>query len=276
MSILKIIVIALEVLLLFNLLIFVHELGHFLAARWRGLKIDRFAIWFGKPIWKKKIGGVEYALGTIPAGGYVSLPQMATMEVIEGKGEPETGGAARSDPLFRGRDDDAPRLRKKGEIDLAYKTLNPSDIKDLSAKKDITLNKLPGPQIRYLCFETSKSVFKEKALRQAVGALVDRPDNPEGLLRSELAALLDGSERHGLPYRRFQDHLGRRKCGSGDEPPGEGRVRREEALPGRALVYPEPLRRFRGQYGQGPQIAVREVSGGEGYPEECRMGYVQG
>src|SRR2546422_887425 len=87
MSILKAIFIFLEVLLLFNLLIFVHELGHFLAARWRGLKIDRFAIWFGKPIWKARINGVEYALGTIPAGGYVSLPQMATMEAIEGKGE---------------------------------------------------------------------------------------------------------------------------------------------------------------------------------------------
>src|SRR5208283_4045810 len=87
MSTLKIILVALEVLLLFNLLIFVHELGHFLAARWRGLKIDRFAIWFGKPIWKKKINGVEYALGTIPAGGYVALPQMASMEAIEGKGE---------------------------------------------------------------------------------------------------------------------------------------------------------------------------------------------
>src|SRR3954451_4551840 len=87
MSIIKFIFIFLEVLLLFNLLIFVHELGHFLAARWRGLKIDRFAIWFGKPIWKTKINGVEYALGTIPAGGYVSLPQMATMETIEGKGE---------------------------------------------------------------------------------------------------------------------------------------------------------------------------------------------
>src|SRR5213080_3657311 len=87
MSVLKIVFIALEVLLLFNLLIFVHELGHFLAARWRGLKIDRFAIWFGKPIWKKKINGVEYALGTIPAGGYVALPQMATMEAIEGKSE---------------------------------------------------------------------------------------------------------------------------------------------------------------------------------------------
>src|SRR5512139_1848858 len=92
MSVINFIVILLEVLLLFNLLIFVHELGHFLAARWRGLKVERFAVWFGKPVWKKKINGVEYALGTIPAGGYVSLPQMASMELIEGKtdtsGEP--------------------------------------------------------------------------------------------------------------------------------------------------------------------------------------------
>src|ERR1700749_2273385 len=87
MTILRYIFIALEVVLLFNLLIGVHELGHFLAAKWRGLKVDRFAIWFGKPIWKKKIGGVEYALGWIPAGGYVALPQMATMEAIEGKSD---------------------------------------------------------------------------------------------------------------------------------------------------------------------------------------------
>ena len=87
MQVVKTAFIALEVLLLFNLLIFVHELGHFLAARWRGLKINRFAIWFGKPIWKKTINGVEYVLGSIPAGGYVALPQMATMETIEGKSE---------------------------------------------------------------------------------------------------------------------------------------------------------------------------------------------
>jgi regulator of sigma E protease len=87
MATLKIIFTVLEALLALNLLIFVHELGHFLAARWRGMKVERFAIWFGKPIWKKKINGVEYALGWIPAGGYVSLPQMATMEAIEGKTE---------------------------------------------------------------------------------------------------------------------------------------------------------------------------------------------
>ncbi|MEI8290919.1 MAG: RIP metalloprotease RseP [Verrucomicrobiota bacterium] len=85
MTFLHYLFIALEVVLVFNLLIGVHELGHFLAARWRGLKVERFAIWFGKPVWKKKIGGIEYALGWIPAGGYVSLPQMATMETIEGK-----------------------------------------------------------------------------------------------------------------------------------------------------------------------------------------------
>ncbi len=95
MTILHYIFIGLEVVLLFNLLIGVHELGHFLAAKWRGLKVDRFAIWFGKPIWKKKIGGVEYALGWIPAGGYVALPQMATMEAIEGKPE----DAAAAEPL---------------------------------------------------------------------------------------------------------------------------------------------------------------------------------
>ena len=99
MSILHYIFISLEVVLLFNLLIGVHELGHFLAAKWRGLKIDRFAIWFGKPIWKTKINGVEYALGWIPAGGYVALPQMATMEAIEGKSSIPTGQLPPVSPL---------------------------------------------------------------------------------------------------------------------------------------------------------------------------------
>lgn len=85
MTFLHYVFVAFEVLLIFNLIIGVHELGHFLAARWRGMKVERFAIWFGKPIWKQKIGGVEYVLGSIPFGGYVSLPQMATMEAIEGK-----------------------------------------------------------------------------------------------------------------------------------------------------------------------------------------------
>ncbi len=75
------------VILVFNLMILVHEWGHFLAARWRGLKVEKFYIWFGKPLWKKTINGVEYGLGSIPAGGFVALPQMAPMEAIEGRSD---------------------------------------------------------------------------------------------------------------------------------------------------------------------------------------------
>ncbi|MBX9742756.1 MAG: RIP metalloprotease RseP [Chthoniobacterales bacterium] len=77
----------LEVILLFNLLIVVHELGHFFAARARGLVVEKFAVWFGKPLWSKTINGVEYRLGCIPAGGFVAIPQLAPMEALEGKAE---------------------------------------------------------------------------------------------------------------------------------------------------------------------------------------------
>src|SRR5207237_8094900 len=83
----RVLFILLEVLVLFNLLIVVHEVGHFLAARWRGLYIEKFGIWFGKPIWKKTINGVQYSLGTLPFGGFVALPQLAPMDIIEGKAD---------------------------------------------------------------------------------------------------------------------------------------------------------------------------------------------
>src|SRR5216117_3332378 len=83
----RVLFILLEVLVLFNLLIVVHEVGHFLAARWRGLYIEKFGIWFGKPIWKKTINGVQYSLGSLPFGGFVALPQLAPMDIIEGKAD---------------------------------------------------------------------------------------------------------------------------------------------------------------------------------------------
>ena len=75
------------VVMFFNVMIFVHELGHFLAGKWRGAYIDRFQIWFGKPVWQKKIGGVQWGIGWIPAGGFVSLPQLADMQGIEGEAD---------------------------------------------------------------------------------------------------------------------------------------------------------------------------------------------
>ena len=87
LQIARVVLILFEVLVLFNLLIVVHELGHFLAARWRGLYIEKFGVWFGKPLWKKTINGVQYSLGSLPFGGFVALPQLAPMDIIEGKAD---------------------------------------------------------------------------------------------------------------------------------------------------------------------------------------------
>ena len=66
--------------------IFVHELGHFLAARSRGVIVEQFSIGFGPALfsWKGK-DGVEYRLGCLPLGGYVLLPQLADLSALEGE-----------------------------------------------------------------------------------------------------------------------------------------------------------------------------------------------
>jgi regulator of sigma E protease len=61
---------------LFGMSVFVHEAGHFLAARMCGLVVEVFSIGFGPAIWKRKHKGVLYKIGCIPVGGYVALPQL--------------------------------------------------------------------------------------------------------------------------------------------------------------------------------------------------------
>ena len=81
-SVLKIV----AVILFFGASIFIHELGHYWAAKWRGLKIDRFSVGFGPKIfsWTNR-DGVEWRISWIPLGGYVALPEMAELGAIEGK-----------------------------------------------------------------------------------------------------------------------------------------------------------------------------------------------
>lgn len=74
------------IVLFFGGSIFVHELGHFLAAKWRGLRVERFSIGFGPKVfgWTGK-DGVDYRISLLPLGGYVAIPELADMELIEGK-----------------------------------------------------------------------------------------------------------------------------------------------------------------------------------------------
>lgn len=60
-------------LIVLAILIFVHELGHFLAARAFGIRVDEFALGFGPKIWSKVKGETKYALNLVPFGGYVKI-----------------------------------------------------------------------------------------------------------------------------------------------------------------------------------------------------------
>ncbi|CAA6814717.1 MAG: Membrane-associated zinc metalloprotease [uncultured Sulfurovum sp.] len=60
-------------LLVFSFLIFFHELGHFLAARYFGVHVEVFSIGFGKRVLTKKFGATQWSLSLIPLGGYVRM-----------------------------------------------------------------------------------------------------------------------------------------------------------------------------------------------------------
>lgn len=76
-------------LVVFGVVIFVHELGHFLAAKWAGVYAPRFSIGFGPALWKRRRGETEYIVASIPLGGYVRMASKEdqTAALLEGGAE---------------------------------------------------------------------------------------------------------------------------------------------------------------------------------------------
>lgn len=67
-----------QFILSFSILVVLHELGHFLPAKWFGCRVEKFYLFFNPwfSLWKKKKGETEYGLGWIPFGGYVKIAGM--------------------------------------------------------------------------------------------------------------------------------------------------------------------------------------------------------
>jgi regulator of sigma E protease len=63
-------------------LILVHELGHFAVAKWCGMRVERFSIFFGRPLVKFTRGETEYRIGWLPLGGYVKITGMTREELL--------------------------------------------------------------------------------------------------------------------------------------------------------------------------------------------------
>ncbi len=75
--------VVLVVIVAFGALIVIHELGHFLAARACGMRIERFSIGFGPVLLRRRRGDTEWALSAIPFGGYVRIAGMGPGEAVE-------------------------------------------------------------------------------------------------------------------------------------------------------------------------------------------------
>ena len=75
-------------ILALGICVFIHEFGHFIAAKKRGLIADRFSIGFGPRLFGWHHKGTDFRISLLPLGGYVSLPQLADMGRLEGGENP--------------------------------------------------------------------------------------------------------------------------------------------------------------------------------------------
>ncbi|PYV04889.1 MAG: RIP metalloprotease RseP [Acidobacteria bacterium] len=92
-----------------GVMIFVHELGHFTAAKWFGVRVLTFSLGFGKRLFGFKIGDTDYRVSLLPLGGYVKMAgEEPSDSVISGSENPESSGAASATP-----DDDPGKFLSK-------------------------------------------------------------------------------------------------------------------------------------------------------------------
>ena len=79
-------------------MIMLHELGHFVTAKWAGMKVTEYFLGFGPRLWSVRRGETEYGIKAIPAGGYVKIIGMSNLEKVDPADEPRT---YRQQPYWR-------------------------------------------------------------------------------------------------------------------------------------------------------------------------------
>ena len=87
-----------QFILILMLLVLIHEWGHMQVAKWCGMRVERFSIFFGKPVASFQRGETEYAIGWLPLGGYVKISGMTRDEEVPAEHAHRTYHAA---PVWR-------------------------------------------------------------------------------------------------------------------------------------------------------------------------------
>jgi regulator of sigma E protease len=87
-------------LFVLGVLVFVHELGHFLVARWHGVRVHTFSLGFGPKLFSIRRGDTEYCISIVPLGGYVKLAGENALEVEEEQQAKGPGAPLASDQFM--------------------------------------------------------------------------------------------------------------------------------------------------------------------------------
>jgi regulator of sigma E protease len=173
-------------------LVVLHELGHFFAARATGMRVEKLYLFFGKPIWKIQRGETEYGIGSIPLGGYAKITGMNPEEEIE----VEDGMGTRTIPAT-----EYPRAYYAKPV----------------WKRIVVI--LAGPAVNLvvafvILFATAFGV--EEATGIAVGS-VEEGSPAQGVLKpGDQIISVDGEQAANLPvngrWERFRELIGQHHC----------------------------------------------------------------
>ena len=206
-------------LIVFGLVVFVHELGHFLAAKAMGVYAPRFSIGFGPALWRKRWGETEYVLALLPLGGYVRMASREDQATafLEGGSEerdvPEVGANA-VPPTVKG---------VEGTSDWDPNAMKPFGPKPIPEHRWFESKRLAARlfiMIAGVTMNAALAVVLEIGTVAAYGrpylpAVVDSvvPDDPAaraGLLRGDSVVAIDGA-----PVTEWPQLLGRVSASAG-------------------------------------------------------------
>jgi regulator of sigma E protease len=206
-------------LLVFGLVVFVHELGHFLAAKAMGVYAPRFSIGFGPALWRHRWGETEYVLALLPLGGYVRMASREDQATafLEGGSEepqvPEVGGNA-VPPMVAGpentRDWDPNAMKPFGPKPIPEHRWFES--KPLAARLFILIAGVTMNAVLAIVLEVGTLAAYGRPYYPAVidSVVAGRPAERAGLVKGDSVVSVDGT-----PVRDFQALIGQVSTAAG-------------------------------------------------------------